>query len=233
MPANTPDQQITYPVGTDLADNPNAFLDMLADAEQRMVRLYTNLADRAARQLVVAENEISGLASEDRLDVYDGAANISLGARSYSSLLRRTADAAAINNSTVLVSDAVLTAPVVTGARYGWECGVFFDGDSAGDIKFAFTTPTFSTMRWSGTGLSAAATGSTASVKIAGALVSGTSVDWGTFGTGTANTTFWLASGYIVTTAAGNIVLQYAQQAASATNTVVRAGSYLRVLREA
>jgi hypothetical protein len=232
MPANTPDQQITYPVGTDLADNPAAFLAMLADVEQRLVRLYTDAADRTARQLLLVENEISALSSENRVDIYNGTNNISLGARTYSSMLRRTADAAAINNSTTLVSDAVLTAPVDSGATYSWEAGVFFDADAAADIKFAFTTPTFSTMRWAGTGLSAAATGSTASVKIASTTVSGTSIDFGAFGAGTANTTFFSADGYIVTTAAGNIVLQYAQQTLSATNLVVRAGSYLRVLRE-
>jgi hypothetical protein len=231
MSANTPDQQITYPIGTDLADNPTAFLDMLADVEQRLSRQYTTVADRLARMLALAENQVSSLSTENRLDVYDGANHVSLAARSHNNFLFRTADAAAINNSTVLVPDAVLTAPVVpTGnATYLLEANVFYTCSTAADIKFTLNVPTVITMRWAGWGLGPTVTTTVGDIKIATVTASGTTDDWAGIGTGTTAT--WKLSGYLTTATTGNIVLAYAQQTANATDLTVRTGSWLRVTR--
>lgn len=231
MAFNTPDQQITYPAGADLANNPSAFLDMLADAEQRLVRQYTDVADRLARMLALAENQVSSLSTENRLDVYDGTNHVSLAARSHNNMLRRTADAAAINNSTVLVPDAVLTAPIVpTGSStYMFKAFVLYDATTVADVKFAFTVPAFTAFRWAGTGLSPAATSNIGDVKMASISGSGTSNEWG--GAGLGVIVPWMAEGYLTGVTAGNIVLSYAQQNLEATNLTIRTGSYLRVTR--
>ena len=233
MSANTPDQQITYPVGTDLADNPLAFLDMLADVETRLVLKYTNVADRTARHTAPTEGDLTGLASENRYDVYDGAAYVSLTSRSFHSYARRTVDGTAgtglVNNTTVLVNDPLLFGAVDTGATYQWDATIFYDSAAAADIKFAFTTPTFSAMRWSLTGLATTAAAAEGDMKNATIGTSGIATQVGGIGVGTILTA--RIEGYIVTTAAGNIQLQFAQQTADVSNTTIRNGSYLRTWR--
>lgn len=231
MSTNTPDQQITLPVGTDLADNPQAFTDMIADVETRLVLKYTNVADRTARHTAPAEGDLTGLNSENRYDVFDGSNYVSLAARIDHVFVRRSTDGTPVNASTVLVNDPVLVAAVDSGGTYMWEAWIVYDSSTTADIKFAFTTPTFSSMRWSGMGLANTATTSTGDVKITTVSVSGTSADWGGIGVGTI--TMAKIEGFIVTTAAGNIQFQFAQQVSDATNTTIRNGSYLRVRRVA
>lgn len=231
MSANTPDQQITYPVGTDLADNPQAFLDMLADVETRLALKYADAADRAARHTAPQIGDLTGLATEARYDVWNASAYVSLERRAYHTYARRTSDAVAVNNSTALVSDATLVGAVDTGATYQWDATIFYDSSTVADIKFAFTTPTFSSMRWSMTGLATTAASNEGDVKIVTTAVSGTSASLGGIGVGTIITA--RIDGFITTTAAGNIQLQYAQQNLDATNTIVRNGSYLRIWRVA
>lgn len=229
MSANTPDQQITEPIGTDLADNPLAFVDMLADVEQRLVRQYTDVADRLARMLALTKNQVSSLATEDRLDVYNGSKHVSLRARSYNNNLMRTTDATAINNSVALVSDAVLTAPIVpVGATtYLIDFVVFYDCSTTADLKLTLTTPAVTNLRWVGQGLATTTSATAGDLKAPVITASGTTDSWGGAGVGTALAV--VGTGYLTTSTAGNIVIQYAQQNLDATNLTVRAGSRLQV----
>lgn len=229
MSTNTPDQQITEPIGTDLANNPLAFSDMLADVEQRLVRQYTNVADRAARMLALAENQISSLSTENRLDVYDGTKHISLLSRAYNNNLMRTADAAAINNSTTLVSDAVLTAPIVPvgSTTYIIDFVIFYDCSTVADLKLTLTTPAATALRWVGQGLATTTSATAGDLRAPVITASGTTDSWGGAGVGTGLAV--VGTGYLTTATSGNIVVQYAQQNLDATNLTVRAGSRLRV----
>lgn len=235
MSTNTPDQQITIPVGTDLADNPQAFLDQIADVETRLVLKYTNAADRAARHTAPIEGDLTGLATENRYDAYTGAAYVSLTSRSFHSYARRTVDGTPgtgqVNNSIALVNDPLLFGAVDSGATYQWDATIFYDSSAVADIRFAFTTPTFSAMRWSIVGLATTAAGNEGDMRVASVAVSGTSTQVGGIGVGTIITA--RIEGYITTTAAGNIQLQFAQQNLDATNTTLRNGSYLRTWRVA
>lgn len=229
MPVNSPDQQITTPVGTDAADNPNAFLDQLADYENRLVCRYASVADRTARHAVSIENEISMLADLDRAEIYDGTNHISLLTRSYSTFARRVSDAAAINASTVLVSDAVLLAPLVINASYYWDLVIFYDSATAADFKVAFTWPAGATARW---GLMGLGTPGATDMVASTATASGTAIAVGGLGVGTG--TWCKAEGSIDTAGtAGNLQTQYAQQTSDPTNTTVRSRSVLRVYRVA
>ena len=229
MSTNTPDQQITLPAGTDLADNPLAFTDMIADVETRLVLKYTNVADRTARHTAPVENDMTGLSTENRYDVYDAANYVSLAARVNHGFVRRSTDGTPQNNSVALVNDPILLVGVDTGATYMWEAGIFYDSSTTADIKFAFTTPTFSSMRWSGVGLATTATTNEGDARIATVSASGTSTQFGGIGVGTI--IFAKIDGFIVTTAAGNVQFQFGQQNLDATNTTIRNGSYLRLWR--
>lgn len=229
MSANTPDQQITLPVGTDLANNPLAFTDMIADVETRLVLKYTNVADRTARHTAPIENDLTGLATENRYDVYDSANYVSLFSRSNHGFVRRSTDSTPANNSTALVNDPILAVGIDTGATYMWESTIFYDSSTTADIKFAYTTPTFSAMRWSLVGIATTATTAEGDARYATVAASGTSTQLGGIGVGTIISA--KIEGYIVTTAAGTLQFQFAQQNLDATNTTIRNGSYLRVWR--
>src|SRR6187402_977491 len=120
MPTVTPDQGLSLPVDADTADNPVAFSNFVAGVEPRLVRLYTNEADRTARQLVVAENELSGLGTENRLEVYNGAANISLRTRGNFLTTRIATDQVLTASSTVLqnVTNMAAALPGTAGAIF-------------------------------------------------------------------------------------------------------------------
>lgn len=228
MPTNSADQQITTPIGTDSpARIATAFTDFLADVEGRLVARYASVADRTARHPVGVENEVSALADLNRVEVHDGTNHISLLTRSYSTFAHRTADAAAINNSTALVSDAVLLAPLVTNASYYWDSFLFYDSSTTADFKVAYTWPAGATARW---GIMGITTAGTTDMTVSTANASGTSLSCGGTGVGTV---IWVKmEGFIDTVGtAGNLQTQYAQQALDATNTTVRRGSVLRVYR--
>jgi hypothetical protein len=233
MPTNTPDQQITIPVGPDGANNPQAFIDQIADVETRLVLKYTNVADRTARHTAPIEGDLTGLATENRYDVYDGANYVSLEARNYHFYVRRTTDGTPVNNSVALVSDPVLVGSLTTGGTYQWEAGIFYDSGTTGDIKFAFTTPTFAAgnMRWVGMGLATTAATTEGDVRIATTNASGTASQFGGIGVGTV--IFARIEGFITATSTANLQLQMAQNALEAVNTTIRTGSYLRAWRVA
>lgn len=230
MSTNTPDQQITRPVGTDLANNPSAFTDMIADVETRLVLKYTTEADRTARHTAPLENDLTGLSTDNRFDVYDGANYISLRTRSAFTTVYRTTDAAAINASTILVSDAVLLSALPTAGTFMWEAVFFYDSSQAADFKVAYTWPAGATATWGMTGLAAAATATTGDGQFAVQTVSGTATPVGGAAVGTRTIcTTW---GHIVMGGtAGNLQTQYAQNTSDATNTTVRIGTRLTVWR--
>lgn len=232
MPTDTTDQQITRPIGADSADNPVAFINGLADLEPRLVRSYTNEADRTARMLSLSENALSTLAAENRAEIYDGAAHVSLFTRALFAEKFRTADAAAINNSTVLVSDATLVVALPTAGRFHWDLTLFYDSSTAGDFKVAHTIPAGATMQWGGLGASTAVSGGLGTGQFSAVTASGTSIAYGGSGVGTANTLMLnIKGGVVMGGTAGNLQVQYAQQTADPTNTVVRAHSRLLVWR--
>lgn len=233
MPTNTPDQQITVPIGTDTADAPQAFLDYTADVEPRLVLKYASVADRTARHTAPQEGDLTGLAAENRYDVYNGSVYVSLAGRSDHFLARRITDGVvgngAVNNSIVLASDPSLVGPLDSGGIYMWQANIFYDSSTAADIRFAFTTPAFTVMRWTCTALALTAATNEADVKIATQGVSGSTLSYGGIGVGTVISAN--IEGYVNTTAAGNLQFQFCQNAADPTQTTIRTGSYLRAWR--
>lgn len=230
MSTTTPDQGITRPVGGDLADVVNAMLNELTQLESRLNLRYTGVADRIARHAVGIEGEDSDLAAEDRADSYDGTNWISRTARGYYARKRRTTNAAAINNSTVLVSDATLVVPLgEANGTYPFGGRIWYDGAAAGDFKLAFTWPAGTTLaKW---GFLVGNVTTATSVDRLVSAASGTALAAAASGVGT--NTFVDFEGIITLGATtGNLQAQYAQNTADVSNLTIQAGSNLWVLRE-
>lgn len=227
MPTDTPDQQITLPVGADAADNPVAFTNAIADIERRLVREYVNEADRTARRLIVSPNEISSLAAEGRLDVWDGSADISLFSRSLFALKRKAASQTLLSNTT-LTNDNTLFVALPTAGTFGWRCWLLYNSSLTADIKLTYTWPAGATATWSGMGLASTATGTSGDINMAAVTVSGTTL---VFGGAAANSVILLEGEIVMGGTAGNLQLQWAQNTSDATNTSVLARSRMMVWR--
>jgi hypothetical protein len=213
-----PDQGITLQVGTDPANLPSAQSAEFTGLLPRMNRLYVDEADRTARMLVLSEGDLSHLSASDREEIYNGVNHISLRTRANFQSVRRATDAANINNSTVLVSDATMTTvlPAVTGV-FAWEDTIVYSSAQAADYKIAYTFP--GTAWWGGVGLAAAAVATTGDAQFAVTTASGTAAAYGGAAVGTR--LILVVKGEVVLTGAGgNLVLQYAQQTADVSNTV-------------
>lgn len=230
MPTTTTDQGLSLPVDADVADNPVAFSNFVAGVEPRLVRLYTDEADRTARQLVVAENELSGLSTENRVEVYNGSTNISLHTRAVHTTTRVAVDQVLTASSTALqnVTNMAAALPATVGAIFAWRGHVFYDATTTADMKFAFTIPAGATMRW---GLSALGPGGTNPVytSITG---SGTAISVGALGIGSV---LWVPFSGEVTmaAAAGNLQMQAAQNTSDASVTTIFARTFMEVWRTA
>lgn len=228
MSTVTANQGIVIPVGGDPANNPSAFTSMIGGVESRLVLRYTNLADRTARNLAPVEGQLTDLAAENRMDAYDGSTYISAAVRSLYARRMRTTNATAINASTVLVSDAVLTVPLDVTGLYRFYGRIYYDSSTTADFKMAFTFPTVAAngSKWGLIGREAA---TQTNVTAATALNSGTTISAGGNGVGT--TTFVDYDGFINVTATGNLVVQYAQNTSDPTNTTIQFGSWLEVVK--
>jgi hypothetical protein len=231
MPTTTGNQQIVIQQLPDAANLPNAQVAEVGSFENRLVQRYTNLADRTARNATVDQGQASYLQAEGRYDSYDGANWVSLHPRSMFQYVRRAADAAAINNSTALVSDAVLvtTLPAVTGI-FHFEDTILYSSSQTADLKVAYLF-TAGTVWWGGNGLATAATATTGDGQWAIQTVSDTTNPYGGANVGTK--LLLKTWGEISLAGVGtNFTLRYAQNALDATNTIpAYAGSHRKVWR--
>lgn len=232
MPTDTPDQQITLPVGPDTANNPLAFNQSIADVEPRLVREYTTEADRTARMLVLAAGDISSLSAPAtgpaRTEIYNGSNHISLYTRSLYTFASKTADET-VNNTTTLQNDDTLLAAVPSAGTFAFDLTLFYTSSNTADIKFAFTIPAGATLRWGVCGLATTATASTGDGQWASATGSATAV-----AIGGANGTTAMASisgMLLMGGTAGILQLQWAQNTLEVSNTTVNTFSNMRVWR--
>lgn len=219
MPVNSANQGIPEQQGADPANLPNAQVSWDGVMENRLVQRYTNEADRTARNGAPNENEVSALTAEDRVDIFNSSNWISLYNRSLFQSVRRTTDAANINNATALVSDGTLvtTFPAVTGI-YHWEDTILYSSSQAADYKVAYLF-TAGTVWWGGIGLAPAATATTGDGQWAIQTASDVSNGYGGANVGTK--LLLKVWGEISLTGTGtNLTLRYAQNALDATNTV-------------
>lgn len=216
MPTNTTNQQITIPIGTDGADNPQAFIDMIADVENRLVQRYTNLADRTARNPAPTQGELSILNTSTWYDRYTGAKWIPVTPIQ----AFKTASAPNVNNSTALINDPELVVPLpAANTTYAVDAVIFYISGTTADIKFTFAGPAGMTGTLGGIGLSTASAGASGDGLFAAVGLPAT-VAFGGAGAGVALTAHLSATVVTVGTT-GNLTLQWAQNALEVINTTV------------
>lgn len=229
MPANTPDQQITLPIGADPADNPVAFIDAVADLEVRLVREYTSVADRTARMVSLAENDISTLAAEDRVEVYDGTNQISLFTRALYASPRVLANQTLTQNTTVLQNVTSVSAPVPTAGTFAFRGMVYYSSSTAADIKFAWLLPAGATVLWNGLGMVTGSTG-TGDATFTTVAASDATVACGGGGVGVI-LSVQIEGTYVAGGTAGTLQFRAAQNTADLSNTVVHAHTRFDIWR--
>lgn len=211
-------QGIPLQQGTDPANLPGAQVSWNGVMENRLFQRYADDADRVARNPAPNEGEVWHLASEDRDEQWDGVSPISMYKRSLFQSVRRATDAAAINASTTLVTDATLSTvlPAVTGI-FRWRDVIVYSSSQAADYKIAYVFP--GTAWWGGTGLATGATATTGDAQFAVTTGSGTSAPFGGAAVGTR--LIVVVEGEVTLIGAGGTLqLQYGQQTSDATNTI-------------
>lgn len=135
---------------------------------------------------------------------------------------RKSADQSA--PSTSLVTDTDLTVPVVANAVYAVSFRGVFAATTTADIKVTWLNlPAGSSFTWTGSS-SLSGTGSVFS--------DGVTDIWSGNGIGSPRS-FWYDGLLVMSTTAGNLQFQFAQNTSDATATVMKAGSWMRVERVA
>lgn len=137
----------------------------------------------------------------------------------------KTSDGTAFPSTTALANESGMSAAVTAGQSYFFDAAIVYDAGTAADIKLAWTFPT-ATLYYTAWNIT---TAGAASQTVSNAEASGTSHAYGGLGIGT----FAVANftGFIVVSSAGTLQLQRAQNASTAENTRIKAGSSLRLLQ--
>lgn len=219
MSTVTPNQSIIIPVGADAANNPLAFTDMIGGVENRLVQRYTSTVDRAARNPAPTAGELSFIAGTTWYERYTGAKWLPCTAV----MAVKTANQI-VNNSTAFVNDTQLVVPIPTlSTTYAFDLTIAYLASTTSDIKFQFTVPAGAAFSFGGYG---AATG-------IAAITGDANFAWGTtaaFGGSGFDMITTLHGTLVSAGTAGNLQLQWAQNALDASNTTVYSRSWMRLM---
>lgn len=150
-----------------------------------------------------------------------GFSRVNVGDISTNRFVRKTANES-VTLSTVLQNDNDLVLALAANATYLIEGFLIFTANG-GDIKFAFTEPTSATMHW----VSHALAGAAFSRDYQDETSTATADDRAS----TSSKAVIKFTGSIVTTNAGNLQLQWAQNVSDGDQTTVYAGSWFRAQR--
>ncbi|MEU2143606.1 hypothetical protein ABZ741_04745 [Streptomyces globisporus] len=131
-------------------------------------------------------------------------------------------------SSLVLQDDDHLTLPVTAGGRYTVDAMLAVDGDPAADLLLTLAAPPGSTGYWTPGAVTLGVSDGTGSIRLT-RYAPGASIGVGI----TAAGLIVAPLGTITAGANGSITVQWAQNVSSATPTILRAGSWLRVTRTA
>ncbi|HVE27783.1 MAG TPA: hypothetical protein VNC22_20395 [Sporichthya sp.] len=141
-------------------------------------------------------------------------------------LIARKTTNETVNNSSTLQNDDEIFLAVEASCVYHFELRISSDSGTTPDLKLGFTYPTGTTIRWSGVDADTAG-----AVRITGGLTE-TSVPAVVGGTPSVFASYY--SGVVITGVnAGTLQLQWAQNSANLSNSIVQAGSYLLLQRVA
>lgn len=129
---------------------------------------------------------------------------------------RKINDNAAVNNSTTFVNDSDLFLTVSANSVYVFEANIRYSSNNTADIKFRYTFPTNTTMRFI-----------ELSYIPAGTLQVSANTELSPISAqGSTGQSFW--RGLVITsTVSGVLQLQFAQDTANVSNTFTQAGAYM------
>jgi hypothetical protein len=225
MPSPTADQGLTLPIAADAADVPSVLTTLAPQWEQRMVKVYADAADRAARNPTIVAGEFCYLTAEGRWDKAVVGGTPGTWWEAFPQWVRKANETQVVNNSTVMVNDSALVLPVQANARYQGEYWLLIDSGTTGDFKVNFTLPAGGTLLTHSIIAvdTALAFGQRSSIVAADLTAGGASIG-----------TFVVIRGQLQLTTvatAGNAQMQWAQNAAEAVNTRIKTNSWLRLDR--
>jgi len=130
-------------------------------------------------------------------------------------------DSTPVNNSVVLVASSYLTLPVVANGFYIYESSILYDSSATANFQHLIVCPNFST------------NGQLARLNIttAGTLTlnADTSLSTASQGAGVGTSRSVTRSGLLAIGVAGNVSIQFSQNTANASNTVLKQGSWIRL----
>ncbi|WP_393075298.1 hypothetical protein [Streptomyces sp. LN704] len=223
--AATTDVVISGLVGADAFDRTRIYADGKIEFGPGNVTRDVNLYRSGANTL----------ATDDNLNV---ALNLTVGGVGQVQYILKTADET-VTSSTTLQNDDHLVLPAVANAVYTFALDLYMvdTADATGDFKMSFTCPTGATFDMHGAGahttdLGASSTNSNG--EWIGKLA--TTSAGATLGFGVSNPSATAARVYgrlVMGSTAGNLQLQWAQNASDASGTTLKAGSYMMMTRVA
>lgn len=136
------------------------------------------------------------------------------------------------NNTTTYLDSTDLVLPVLASAAYTFESCFFYDSSTTADVKIRISLPTGSAALISPWSSGTGATGGTNAINQQGAAPVSNVVEWIAGGIGTGSVMSIRPVGWInISTTAGNITVGFAQNTASAVNTLLKTGSFFAVTR--
>lgn len=135
------------------------------------------------------------------------------------------------NNTVGFLDSGTLVIPVLVGAAYSFESNLMYDSPSSADIVIRFSYPSGTTGLISNAGSGTAITTATNALNQQATSLSGTSITQTYGGVATGTVISVTPSGGISVTTAGNFVIGFGQGTATATNTLLKKWSWIRLSR--
>lgn len=143
------------------------------------------------------------------------------------SYVRKSADTTK-NNTVTLTADTHLTLPVVSGGVYEVQAFLNYSATTVADILVGWTAPAGSVFDWTTDSLSVGTTGTTGQMLRARAALAGTST---LGGAAAAAKVIARPIGLLVAGADGNLAMTWAQATAEVSDSIIYAGSFLKLTR--
>jgi len=229
MPTTTADQQLPLPAGADSADAPAFMTSFAGVAEDKLVKQYTNEADRTSRNGTPGQGEICWLQNLKRFEYWNDTAAAWWEVNPL--IARKTAEAQTANNTTTFLSDTHLVLPMRASAVYKMRGFWYWDSGITGDIKWQWLGPAgFTVPAWTVSSVGTAVNNTVGNLDASGSNSATTAI--GRTGAGIGTFVYGILEGIVVTVAtAGNLQLQWTQSALEAVNTRMKTHSTLELLR--
>lgn len=195
-----------------------------------IINIRTLSAAPAAAEMV--EGQLLWTMDTNRLYLYDGTNTTQIYPTSGLDIFKHKTADESVTSSTTFQDDDHLVLPYAAGTTYILEGWLPQEGPTAGDWKmqFTFTGGTVTRFDFSSFGLGDGATAAEGNYKGVAQLGATTSPSAGaTQGTITSNWTPILLHGLLITSGAGTLTLQWAQNASNASAVILKKGGWIRL----